>query len=76
MCTSHQQQHPGYDPHLWQSSKCHQKGTLETHGGVPRSWEVPLGLGRGPKEEHGLVGEDWGYNGAKIELRRKAGDWR
>ena len=37
VCTPHQYQHPGHDPHLWRDSKCHQKGTLEACGGVPRS---------------------------------------
>jgi len=43
---------------------------LGTCGGVLRSWEVPLGLGGGPEEEHGSVGEDWGYNRAEIGLGR------
>jgi len=35
-----------------------------TCGGVPRSWEVSPGLGGGPREEHGSVGENWGLNRA------------
>jgi len=37
-----------------------------------------LGLGGGPEEEHGLVGENWGYNEVEVELRRrewKGGKW-
>jgi len=34
------------------------KSTPETRGGVPRSWEVPLRLSKGPREEYGPVGED------------------
>ena len=45
------------------------KDTPETHKGVPRNHEVPLGLGREPEEEHGIVGEDWGYNRAEIKFR-------
>jgi len=44
-----------------------------------RSWEVPPGLGGEPEEEHGLVREDWGCNGAKMRFRRrewKEGEWR
>ena len=63
MYTPHQYQHPGYDPHLWRGSKCHQKGTLETYGGVLRSQEVPLGLGGGPREKHDPIRENWGSEG-------------
>jgi len=28
-------------------------------------------LGRGPREEHGPVGEDWGHNGVEIEFGRR-----
>ena len=56
--TPHQHQHPGYDPYLWWSSKCHQKSILGTHGRVLRSWEVPPGLNRGLGEKHDPVGED------------------
>ena len=41
-----------------------------------RSQEVPPGLGGGSREEHSPVGEDWGCDGAEIELRRKGGEWR
>ena len=58
VCISHQYQYSGHNSHLWQSSKYHQKGTPETHRGVPRSWEVPLELGRGPEEEHSPIGEN------------------
>ena len=78
MCTPHQHQYPGYDPHLWWGSKCHQKGTLETHGGVPRSQEVPLGLSGGLREKHSPVGEDWGCDGVEMELGRRGqeeGEW-
>ena len=71
VCTPHQHQHPSYDPHLWQSSKCYQKDTLGTHGEVPRSREVPLELGRGLGEEHSPIGENWGCNGVEIEFRRR-----
>ena len=70
--TPHQYQHPGHDPHLWRGSKCHQKGTPGACGGVPRSQEVPLGLGGGPEEKHGPIGEDWGRNGAEMRLRRSS----
>jgi len=36
-----------------------------------RSWEVPLGLSREPREEHGLIREDWGCNGAEMGLGRR-----
>jgi len=52
-------------------SKCHRKGTPGACGGVLRSQEVPLGLGRGPREEHGPIGEDWGCDGAEMRLRRR-----
>ena len=71
VCIPHQHQYPSHDSHLWWGSKCHQKGTPGNCGGVLRSWEVPLELGRGPGEEHSPVGENWGYNGAEIELRRR-----
>jgi len=51
-------------------SKCHQKGTPETCGGVLRSQEVPPGLGGGPGEEHGPIEEDWGYDGAEMGFGR------
>ena len=38
-----------------------------------------LGLGRGLGEKHGLVGEDWGHNGAKMRFERREqerGEWR
>ncbi len=42
-----------------------------------RSQEVPLGLGRGPEEEYGPIGEDWGYDGAEMGIRRAwEGEWR
>jgi len=44
-----------------------------------RSQKVPLGLGEGPGEEYGPIGEDWGYDGAEIGLRRReweGGEWR
>jgi len=43
--TPHQYQSPSHDPHLWQGSKCYQKDTPETCERVPRSQEIPLGLG-------------------------------
>ena len=70
VCIPHQYQYPGYDPHLWQGSKCYQKGTLETCGGVLRSQEVPLELSRGPREKHGPIGENWGCNGAEMGFER------
>ena len=45
--------------------------TLGTHGGVPRSQEVPLGLGGGPEEEHGPIGENWGYDGMKMGFGKR-----
>ena len=51
-------------------SKCHQKGTPGTCGGVLRSQEVPPGLGGGPGEEHGPIGEDWGHDGAEMGFGR------
>ena len=71
--TSYQYQYSSYNPHLWQGSKCHQKGTPETHGGVPRSWKDPLGLSGGPREKHGPVRENWGHDKAEMEFRRR--DW-
>jgi len=71
VCTLYQYQHSDHDPHLWWGSKYHQKGTPGTRGGVLRSWEVPLGLGRGPREEHSPIREDWGHNEVKIGLRRR-----
>ena len=71
VCTPHQHQHPGHDPHLWRGSKCHRKGTPGTCKGILRSWEVTPGLGRGPGEEHSPVGEDWGHNGVEIGLGRR-----
>jgi len=47
------------------------KSTPGTCGGVSRSLEVSLGLGRGPEEKHGPAGEDWGCNGVEVELRRR-----
>ena len=35
------------------------------------SQEVPLGLGRELREEHGPVGEDWSCNRAEMELGRR-----
>ena len=67
----HQYQHPSHDPHLWRGSKCHQKGTPETRKEVPRSQKVSPELGGGPREEHSLVGEDWGRNGAEMEFGRR-----
>jgi len=52
-------------------SRYYQKSTPGTHGGVSRSQEVPPRLGGGPREEHGPVGEDWGYNGVEMEFVRK-----
>jgi len=71
VCTPHQYQHSSHDPHLWWGSKCHQKGTLETCGGVLRSWEVPPELSRGPREKHSPVREDWGCDGAEMEFERR-----
>ena len=78
VCIPHKHQHSGYDSHLWQDSKCHQKGTLGTYKGVPRSWKVLLGLSRGPEEKHGLIGENWGCDEAEMGFRRsswKGGEW-
>ena len=71
VCIPHQHQHPSHDSYLWWGSKYHQKGTLGTRGGVLKSWEVSLGLGGGPREEHSPVREDWGHDGAEMELRRR-----
>ena len=51
---------------------------MGTCGGVPRSQKVPLGLGGGPGEEYGLIGENWGHDGAEMELgrREQEGEWR
>jgi len=78
VCTPHPHHHPSHNPYLWWGSKCHRKGTPGTHGGVLRSWEVPLGLGGGPGEEYGPIGEDWGYDGAEMGLgrREQKGEWR
>ena len=71
VCIPYQYQYPGYDPHLWQGSKYHQKDTPETRGGVLRSREVPPGLGRGPGEKHSPVGEDWDCNRVEMGLKRR-----
>jgi len=71
VCTPYQHQYPGHDPHLWQSSKYHRKGTPGICGGILRSWEVTPGFGGGPGEEHGPVGEDWGCDGVKMRLGRR-----
>jgi len=79
VCTPYKYQYPSHDLYLWQGSKCYQKDTLGTCGGVLRSWKVTLGLGKGPEEEHSPVKKDWGYNGAEIELRGRGwegGEWR
>ena len=78
VCIPHQYQLPGHDPYLWWGSKSHRKDTLEACGGVPRSQEIPLGLDGGPEEEYGLIGEDWGHDGAEMELGRKEWEekWR
>jgi len=79
VCTPHQYQHSSHDPYLWQNSKCHQKGTLGTRGGVLRSREVPPELGRGLGKKHSPIGEDWGYNGVEMGLgrrEREGGEWR
>jgi len=68
---SHQYQHSGHDLHLWWDSKCYWKSILRTRGGVLRSQEVSLGLGKGPGEEHGIVREDWGCNEIEIRLGRR-----
>jgi len=50
-----------------------------SYRGVLRSQEVPPGLSGGLREKYSPVGEDWGCDGAKIELRRKGwegGEWR
>jgi len=44
---------------------------LRTPGGVPRSQEVPPGLSGGPREEHSPIRENWGHDGAEMELRRR-----
>ena len=71
VCAPHQYQYSGHDPHLWQGSKCHQKGTLGACRGVPRSWEVPPGSGGGPEEEYSPIGEDWGRNRVEMGLGRR-----
>jgi len=79
VCIPHQHQHPSHDPHLWWGSKCYRKDTLGTREEVLRSWEVPPGLGGGPGEEYGPIGEDWGHNGVEIGLGRReweGGEWR
>jgi len=79
VCTPHPHQHPGHDPHLWQGSKCHRKDTPGACGGVLRSQEVSLGLGKGLGEEYGPIGEDWSLNGVEMGLRRReqeGGEWR
>ena len=76
VCTLHQYQPPSHNPHLLWGSKYYWKGTPRTRGGVLRSWEVPSGFGGGPGEEHRPVGEDWGYNGAEIGLRRRGQEGR
>ena len=55
--TLHQHQHPSHDPHLWRGSKCYQKGTP--------------GLGRGLREKHNLIRENWGCNGVEMEFGRR-----
>jgi len=45
---------------------------LEACRGVPRSQEVPLGLGGGSREEYSPVGEDWGHDRAEIEFERSS----
>ena len=47
------------------------KGTLGTYGGVLRSWKVSPGLGGGPGEEYSPIGEDWSYDGAEMEFRKR-----
>ena len=69
--TPHQHQYSSHNPYLWWGSKCHQKDTPETCGGVLRSQEVSPGLGEELREEHSLVREDWGHNGVEIEFGRK-----
>ena len=69
--TPHQYQHSSHDPYLWQSSKCHQKGTLEACERVLRSREVSPGLGGGPGEKYGPIGENWGHDGTEMGLRRR-----
>jgi len=49
---------------------------MGTRGGVPRSQEVPPGLGGGPREEYGLIGEDWGRDGAEMGIGRREREWR
>ena len=71
--------HPSHDLHLWRGSKCHQKGTLGTHRGVLRSWEVSPELGGGPGDEHGPIGENWGHDGVEMGLRGReweGGEWK
>ena len=78
VCTPHKHQHSSYDFHLWQDSKCHQKGTLGTYKGVPRSWKVLSGLSREPEEKYGLIGENWGCDEVEMGFRRsswKGGEW-
>ena len=71
VCTLHQHQHSGHDSYLWQSSKYHQKDTLGTRGGVPRSQKVSPGLDGGLREEPGPVGEDWDHDGVEMEFRKR-----
>jgi len=72
VCTPHQHQHPSHDSHLWQGSKYYRKNTPGACGGVLRSQEVPPGLGEGPGEEYGPIGENWGHNGVEMEFGRSS----
>ena len=74
VCIPHPHYYPGYNPYLWQGSKCHQKGTPETHEEVLRSQKVPLELGGGPEEEHSPIRENWGCDGVEMGLRRR--EWK
>jgi len=38
--------------------------------------EVPLGLGGGPGEEYGPIGEDWGRDGAEMGIGRREREQR
>ena len=38
--------------------------------------KVSSGLGKGPGEKHSIVGENWGHNGAEMELGRKRAEMK
>ena len=70
VCTPHPHHHSGHDSHLWWGPECHCEDIPGACGGVLRSREVPLGLGGGQEEEYGLIGENWGCDGAEMGFGR------